>query len=46
MILGARLSCRLVYDFCLWYCVVGLGGYHEVTAAFMESISGPSPNYC
>ena len=46
----------IVYDFCLWDCVEGMGVHHEVTDAFTEVadlnpyvpkelISGPSPNY-
>ena len=36
MILDAGLPRSVVYDFLLWYCVEGLGGYHEVTGAFAE----------
>ena len=45
----------VVYDFYLWYCVEGLGGYYEVTDTFdevddlnpdvlEEGIAGPFPN--
>ena len=55
MELDSRLNRSVVYDFCLWYCVEGLGGHHEITDAFTEvselnqdvleeGISGLSPN--
>ena len=55
MVLDYGLTQSVVYDFCFWYCVEGLGGYHEVNDAFdevanlnpdvpEEGISGPPPN--
>ena len=36
MILGARLSLSVVYNFWFWYCAEVLSGYHEVTDNFYE----------
>ena len=36
MILDAGLPWRGVYEFCFWYCVEGVGGYHGVTYDFAE----------
>ena len=36
MILDARLSQSVVYDYCFFNCVEGLGVHHEVTDAFTE----------
>ena len=49
------LDWSAVYDLCLWYCVEGSSGYHNVTDYFAdfsyldpdepeEGISGPYPN--